>query len=253
MPRYGWFFLGLLAGIAMLIQRSKVISSAQPGAWLPMLLIIFFLVHGCVDFPFYDHSLMAIFLVLVFSCCTPVPAQGVRHGVLKWAIFLALLWPCWLAARRQQTLTDFTQQLRQVEMPQLEATCRNMPDEWPLWESAYERVAGTAGHDALLRLCLEHLLRHQPRSANLCLQQALMLGDDPAARTWYEQATTYAPRQARHAFYFAHYLRRLGRNDEARIWMDKALHLHQHAATMSREHIDFQLLMLGRPELQHVF
>ena len=257
LPSGAPLFLLLLVGF--LFWSSRLEPGAGPWiAALPLAWVACFCAHSCLDFLFYDHSLVALFLIL-FVACVPVHAKPstlpvalrlpamliFATGAVFFLSRFAALLPC--------AQVEFAAKLGQEDVAVLEQTAQEWPRELLPWQTLLllERqpeLRAPGGGEQLYRRALEESLRRRPHSSGLLLKAARNCTDARRAEGLYVLACSEYPRHPRYPYYLGLFLLRQGRDHEARSEFKRALALHAQAVAKTARLPDFHLLELAPDE-----
>lgn len=230
----------------------------RPNSWALLLIVIYFGIHSSIDFPFYDHSLMTIFMVIVLGFSCKVKTDGMRFKPFRPIMILFILAALYISNQRFQVIypwADATFMKMDYEgIKKFYQYCQQNPQQLKLWENCLKTIEKNrnefSNSKEILRIynhCLDELIRLRPRSAGLHLIKAKQLGLSESAGAYYLKAISLYPLQPKYKYAYGMYLNSMEKKDQAKIWLSQAIDRQVYVEKMSKEHWDFNLILL-KPE-----
>lgn len=255
--KHGWTYLILLFLLLWFGTKLHFHHSLFSWKTLPFLWLIYFFMHSSLDFPYYDHSLFTIFIILTLGWSKPPPVTKQHSWLFKVFIAFVLTTLCFLANTRFSNLFHFECiQLHRSDPEAIKSLCLKMPRELYPWQKAYRAFSQVSdpdfiSDDLLLFFC-DGVLKCNPESSFFHLEKARLLKSKPEAEKHYRKAIETFPRLPRPHLYYALYLQEAQKTDAAIREFQLARTLHRQAEKQSRLTPGFKTFLLEDIEFQKI-
>jgi len=247
LPIHGVPFITFCLGVLYVVNKNRLFDSNQWVVWG----ILLMMVHGFIDMPFYDHSLLGVVLVAFFCEIGKVEPQqklGKLPFYISTVVFLGL---AILGLQRYQHLliSDWMSQTTEWKKEEVDRQVQaytfdhqSIEPIYRRWRKEGEPVIGSIENEFL-----KELLTTRPMHSTFALSHAKKLDPKSESENWYRKAYQHHITQPRYAFHLGEYLYRTGRTKEGLEYIRKALERHDEAKKLSEGNSDF-LLHLLQPE-----
>lgn len=220
-------------------------------------LVLYFILHSSLDFPFYDHYLLFFYILMFFIFKSEYKEK--RLGVyLKRGLLSLLLVVNLIVFAHYSKIYNLTIQINASktaeDLKNAYFQVKNEKMSLSLWESLlnkikrYEQVEGHMLNHLKLS-CLNQLIELRPKASSLIAQKGELVQDPQEKLKLYELAMMNYPMQPRYTYLYAYTLYQNGEKEKSKPYYKKALNRHRYVKELATKQWDFELHCLNSEQV----